>query len=230
LTGGGAAPQRRWHFLQLAVFMAAWMLLSPHLLDRWIVQAVLQAFLLNSVLVTISSNPEWLRFRRPLIGLWLVSLGGSLLALVPLPERWGPMALAVETVSLLPVLVFISVGILRYVYRSRRLTSDSIFATIVVYVLVALFFARLYVLLIGWDPLAFDLPVPAAERTPHLLQTDLMYFSLITLATVGYGDILPVSEAARMLAVIEAIIGQFYIAVVVAVFVGMYAAQSRERH
>jgi hypothetical protein len=220
-------PRRRWHFLQLAVFMAGWMLLSPHLLDRWIVQAVLQAFLLNSVLVTISSNPEWLRFRRPLIGLWLVSLGGSLLALVPLPERWGPLALAVETVSLLPVLVFISLGILRYVYRSRRLTADSIFATIVVYVLVALFFARLYVMLIGWNPLAFDLPVAAAERTPHLLHTDLMYFSLITLATVGYGDILPVSETARMLAVIEAIIGQFYIAVVVAVFVGMYAAQAR---
>jgi voltage-gated potassium channel len=230
LTGGGTAPRWRWHFFQLALFMAAWMLLSPHLRDRWIVQVVLQAFLLNSVLVTIWSNPEWLRFRGPVIGLWLVSLGGSLLALAQMPERWQLLALAVETASLLPVLAFVSIGILRFVYRSRRLTTDGIFATVVVYVLVALFFARLYVLLIGWDPLAFDLPVPAAERTPHLLQTDLMYFSLITLATVGYGDILPVSETARMLAVIEAIIGQFYIAVVVAVFVGMYAAQSRERH
>ena len=63
---------------------------------------------------------------------------------------------------------------------------------------------------------------------PQLLQSNLLYFSLITLATVGYGDILPVSETARTLAVIEATVGQFYIAVVVAVFVGMYATQRRD--
>jgi len=207
--------------------MAAWMLLAPHLRARWLVQVVLQAFLLNSVLVTLWSNPEWLRFRRPMIGLWLISLSGSLIALAPVPERWALLALAVETGALLPVLVLVSAGMLRYAYRSHRLTTDGVFATIVVYVLVALFFARLYMLLMGWDPQSFDLPGPAAERAPHLLQVDLMYFSLITLATVGYGDILPVSDTARMLAVIEAIVGQFYIAVVVAVFVGTYAAQRR---
>jgi hypothetical protein len=227
LTGGSATPRWRWHFLQLVLFMAAWMLLSPHLQDRWIVQVVLQFFLLNSVLVALWSNPEWLRWRRPMIGLWLVSLGGSLVAMAPVPGRLAQLALAVETAALLPVLVLISIGMLRYAYRSRRLTTDGVFATIVVYVIVALFFSRLYMLLMGWDPQSFDLPVPAGERTPHLLQVDLMYFSLITLATVGYGDILPVSETARMLAVIEAIVGQFYIAVVVAVFVGTYAAQRR---
>jgi len=207
--------------------MAAWMLLSPHLRDRWIVQAVLQFFLMNSVLVTLWSNPEWLRLRRPMIGLWLVSLGGALVALAPMPGRQEQLALAVETAALLPVLVLVSVGMLRYAYRSHRLTADGVFATIVVYVLVALFFSRLYMQLMGWNPQSFDLPVPAAERTPQLLQLDLMYFSLITLATVGYGDILPVSETARMLAMIEAIVGQFYIAVVVAVFVGTCAAQRR---
>ncbi|MDH5227852.1 MAG: potassium channel family protein, partial [Gammaproteobacteria bacterium] len=63
---------------------------------------------------------------------------------------------------------------------------------------------------------------------PPQLQSDLAYFSLITLATVGYGDILPVTEIARTLAAFEATVGQFYIAVVVAVFVGMYAAQRRD--
>jgi len=48
----------------------------------------------------------------------------------------------------------------------------------------------------------------------------MVYFSLVTLATVGYGDILPHSEIARALANIEAVIGQFYVAVIVAVFVG----------
>ena len=70
--------------------------------------------------------------------------------------------------------------------------------------------------------------MPLAGRTPEQLHADLLYYSLITLATVGYGDILPASETARTFAVMEATVGQFYIAVIVAVFVGMYAAE-RER-
>ena len=50
----------------------------------------------------------------------------------------------------------------------------------------------------------------------------MTYFSLVTLATVGYGDILPRSDTARMVAMIEAVVGQFYVAVIVAIFVGMY--------
>jgi voltage-gated potassium channel len=51
---------------------------------------------------------------------------------------------------------------------------------------------------------------------------------MITLATVGYGDILPVSATARTLATLEATVGTFYVAIIVAVFVGMYAAQRHE--
>ena len=83
-------------------------------------------------------------------------------------------------------------------------------------------------MLIGWNPQSFALPVPASERTPHLLHIDMVYYSLITQCSVGYGDILPRSDAARMIAVIQAVVGQFYMAVVVAVFVGMYATQRRD--
>ena len=98
----------------------------------------------------------------------------------------------------------------------------------VVYVLIAIIFSRLYLLLLVTNPQSFHLPVAAAERTPNLLQVDMLYYSLITQCSVGYGDILPASDVARMLAVIQAIVGQFYMAVVVAVFVGMYATQRRE--
>ncbi len=128
---------------------------------------------------------------------------------------------------MLPLLALLAAGILRFVYRSRRLTIDGILATVVVYVLIAIIFSRLYLLLLAADPQSFDLPVAAAERTPHLLQVDMIYYSLITQCSVGYGDILPASDVARMLAVIQAIVGQFYMAVVVAVFVGMYATQRR---
>ena len=227
MTAASRAPGR-WHFLQLTVVMAGWMLLSPLVGHPWLAEAILQAFLLNSAVVTAWSNPQWQRYRWSLLALWGVSLGGSMLALAPLPDRWRLLALAAETLALVPLLVALATGILGYVFRCERMTADSLFAPIVVYVLIALLFARVYVLLIALDPSSFSLPVAAAERGPDLLQADMLYFSLITLATVGYGDILPVSETARMVAVIEATTGQFYVAVIVAAFVGMYAARRRE--
>jgi uncharacterized membrane protein len=107
-------------------------------------------------------------------------------------------------------------------------TIDGIFATVAAYLIVALLFAQLYLLMLTWNPDSFALPVVAADRPSHLLQNDMTYFSLVTLATVGYGDILPRSETARMMAMIEAVVGQFYVAVVVAAFVGMFAARRRD--
>jgi len=228
LTDGGPAIHREWWFTQLTLFIWAWMLVGPALEDRWLTQLLLQVCLLNAMLTTLKANPEWGLARGIAIGLWLLALAGSLIALAPVPRAWERLALGIETLSLLPLLALLAAGILRFVYRSRRLTIDGVFATVVVYMIVAIFFSRLYLLILGVNPLAFDLPVPVAERTPHLLQVDLLYYSLITQCSVGYGDVLPMSDAARMLAVIQAVVGQFYMAVVVAIFVGMYATQRRD--
>jgi uncharacterized membrane protein len=158
----------------------------------------------------------------------LLSLAGSLLAVAP--QVIGPQRLArsVEAASLVPLCAALAAGMLGFVFRERRLTVDGIFATVAAYLVIALMFAQVYVLILTWNPESFVLPVPAADRQPHLLQTDMTYFSLVTLATVGYGDILPRSDAARMTAMIEAVVGQFYVAVIVAVFVGMYATRNRD--
>jgi hypothetical protein len=196
--------------------------------DRWIVQVLLQVFLLNTVLVTLWANPGWAKARRSVLGLWLVSLAGSLLAVAPVGTGLQRLASVAEVVSLMPLLALLAFGILRFVFNQRRLTADGLFAPIAVYLIIALLFTQVYLLLLAFDPASFDLPIAATERAAPLLQSDMLYFSMITLATVGYGDILPVSETARTLAVIEATVGQFYVAIIVAVFVGMYAAQRRE--
>jgi hypothetical protein len=221
----GVLPE--WRFLQLTLVICAWMLVSPHLQDRWLVHLLLHVFLLNTVLVTLWANPQWRRVRGVLAGLWLLSLTGSLLAFAP--QLIGPQRLAryVEAASLVPLSAALAAGMLGFVFRERRLTVDGIFATVAAYLVIALIFAQVYVLMLTWNPDSFVLPVPAADRPPHLLRTDMTYFSIVTLATVGYGDILPRSDAARMMAMIEAVVGQFYVAVIVAVFVGMYATQRR---
>jgi hypothetical protein len=215
-----------WRFLQLTIFIGAWMLVSPLMQDRWVVQALLQFFLINTMLVTLWANPNWSGGRGIVFGIWLASLAGSALALAPLPVEWHQLARSAEIVTTLPLLALLAIGILQYIFRNRTLTVDGIFATVTVYLLIAMIFSMLYILLVEWNPASFNLQV--ADMSPQRQQSSLLYFSLVTLATLGYGDILPVSETARTLAVIEATIGQFYIAVIVAVFVGMYATQRRD--
>ncbi len=225
LPSRGALPE--WRFLQLTLIICAWMLLSPQMHDRWLVHLLLQVFLLNTVLVTLWANPQWRRIRSLLIGLWLVSLAGSLLGLVPRLDDSRRFARSIEIASLVPLCAVLAAGMLHFVFRERRLTIDGIFATVAAYLVIALLFAQLYLLMLTWNPDSFALPIAAVERPPHLLQNDMTYFSLVTLATVGYGDILPRSETARMMAMIEAVVGQFYVAVIVAAFVGMFAARRR---
>jgi hypothetical protein len=58
---------------------------------------------------------------------------------------------------------------------------------------------------------------------------DWVYFSFVTLTTLGYGDILPVTFSARALAYFEAIVGQFYLAVLVAGLVGAYLSEKQSQ-
>ena len=229
MNRGAEHAFREWRFLQLTLCMCAWMLLAPRMQERWIAHVLMQVLLVNLVVVTLWVNPNWQRLRSPMIALWIVSLAGSLVAFLPLAPAWQRLGKTAEIVSLVPVFVLLAVGILRFVFGQRHLTPDGILATVAVYLIIAFLFAQVYLLALAWNPGSFQLPVPAADRAPQLLQSDMVYFSLVTLATVGYGDILPHSEMARALANIEAVIGQFYVAVIVAVFVGMYAAKQNEQ-
>ena len=109
--------------------------------------------------------------------------------------------------------------ILRHVLRRHRITTDVIFGALTVYVFLGINFAVLYDIIAGLDAQAFS----AAEGAP----TSLFYFSYMTLTTVGYGDITPVSDLARALTVVEALAGQILLIVFVARLVGMQIAQRR---
>lgn len=79
------------------------------------------------------------------------------------------------------------------------------------------------------NPAAFTFAVPGQTMDGF----EAFYFSFVTLSTIGYGDITPVSRVARMLCVMEAITGMFYVAVLVARLVSIYssptAAEDRDR-
>lgn len=216
-----------WRFLLLTLLTCTFLLTAPLIAQTWQIQMLLEALLLAAVFVTVSANPGWQRLRRWMVALWGVSVTGTLMSVFSVQPGLWQWYRTIELLTLVPVLAVVAVGMLAFVRRQRRLTVDSIFATVVAYLLLALLFAQLYLCLLTWDPASFSLPVAATVRPTHLLQADMTYFSLVTLATVGYGDILPVTNTARMFAMFQAVVGQFYVAVVVAMFVGMYSSQPR---
>ena len=75
---------------------------------------------------------------------------------------------------------------------------------------------------------ALVLPEEWQERANSASGT-MMYYSFVTLTTLGYGDIYPVSDAARILAMLEATLGQLYLVILVARLVGLYTSQESER-
>ena len=126
----------------------------------------------------------------------------------------------------------IAVIILVAVLRAQTVTGDTISGALCVYLLIGLVWAFLFMLVESVNPGSFQLgggTTIAADTThPHSALFSLfLYFSLTTISTVAYGDILPLTAPARGLAALEGIVGQFYMAVLVARLVGLYIVYSQ---
>lgn len=222
------APKRpfpEWRFLQLTIAIVAWMIVAPYLNARWSGHLAMHVLLLNLILVTMWANPAWRKARLIVGGLWLLSLIASAGSVLELTPALGKIEKTLDVGLIAPVTAACIVGVLAFAFRAERPTLDGIFAMVVAYLLIAMLFTELYYLTLVWDPQALNLLKPFEEMRPSELRGELLYFSMVTISTVGYGDVLAVSPTARMLAVIEAVLGQFFVAVLVGMFVGMYASQ-----
>ena len=117
---------------------------------------------------------------------------------------------------------------LRAVLRQRTITAESISMSISVYLLMGITWGLLYVVIYDRHPQAFSFAGSTEQLTELNIFPTLIYFSLTTLSTIGFGDITPVLMQARYAAVAEGITGQFYLAILVARLVGMYMSHPRE--
>lgn len=120
----------------------------------------------------------------------------------------------------------VAVRILEPLFTAKSVTHHEFAGALAVYILAGLGFANLYEIYYGLDPASLGFSHTALGGEPVF--TDFVYFSFVTLATLGYGDVSPVSPAARLTAVMEAVIGLLYIAVLVGRMVGLQIA-ARER-
>lgn len=113
--------------------------------------------------------------------------------------------------------VFVIFRLLRSVLTASSVTTDVLCASLAAYLLLGLLWTLAYWLVAELIPNAFAFS--AGDKT--LQGSNGLYFSFITLATVGYGDITPVAKVARMLAASEAIVGLLYVAVLIARLVSL---------
>ena len=105
--------------------------------------------------------------------------------------------------------------------RSTEVTRETIFAAVVSYLLIALMWSFLYMILELLIPGSFSFP----DKSLRAETMRYEYFSFVTITTLGYGDIAPVTNKASTLALLEALIGQIYLVVLVAWLVGMYVSR-----
>lgn len=124
-------------------------------------------------------------------------------------------------------------GLLVYFYvvqitRIKKITSNSLYGALCLYLIIGLFWGSLYALLNEISPGSYSGSM--LDNAQGDVLNVFNYFSLVTLTTLGYGDITPQTMGAGALCQIEAIIGQFFTAVVVAWFVGSIISERYENN
>jgi voltage-gated potassium channel len=185
----------------------------------------LLSLLMLAAIVSLCFEPQQRLFAL-LLGIpsILFSLGGHLL-----PDKVAAWPLFVGHLCEVLFLFGSAVLIVKSLFGSRAISFDSILGAICGYLFLGLGWAVIYSMIEYLRPGSFEIdqslaPLGAAARP---LSDVLTYYSFVTLTTVGYGDVVPASPATRTCAWIEAISGQFYLAVIVAGLVSILVSRNR---
>ncbi len=152
-----------------------------------------------------------------------VLLGGA--EILDLVESFG-LTVAVLVFKLIYYLLVFG-GIMGYVISPSPVTGNKIAGAVSAYVIMGMIWATIYALFYHFSPESIALP-SAQDTDPAHQELWPIYFSFTTLTTLGYGDILPCSVAARSYAVMEAACGQIFLAVLIARLVALQVVNIEE--
>lgn len=120
---------------------------------------------------------------------------------------------------------YVLVVILSHLLRAREVTADTIMGAACAYFLIGLAWSFIFFALEALSPGSFSFA--RTDAIPPGTNV-FIYFSFVTLATLGFGDITPVSNPARSLTILEAILGQLFVAITISILVGSYLSRSRK--
>lgn len=164
---------------------------------------------------TSGARPRTIRFAVLILGFLLAA---SIAQVFADDHQAGATALFLATF----ILAITPLSILGRVLRHRHVNIETLFGAVDVYILIGLFFSNLY------------LAIDAASVHPFFAQSgthpnsDYVYFSFIVLTTVGFGDLTPLTELARTVVVLEALLGQIFLVTLVARLVSLFGLEKPE--
>ena len=204
-------------FLVLLILILFLLVLTPFL-DEFIQTRILMDVFLTAIFIFIICT---IRLKRS------QAIIASVLVLPLIVATWSTYFVEIRTFSLFSRIfgalffAYAAINILRIVLKSEKVTRETIFAAIVAYLLIALMWAFLYMILERVSPGSFSFPDWGGRGETMQFE----YLSFVTITTLGYGDITPVTDKASALVIIEAVVGQIYLVVLVAWLVGMHVSR-----
>ena len=216
--GSGRLGMRRFSAVELLIALALLFFCVPFVEEVKggdIIVSILLSLVLISAVLAVSNR------RRTLV----IAL---LLAIPTVASRWinhfRPHLLppAIFLIGGLLLVAFVVVHLMRFVLRAPSVSLEVLCASVSAYLMLGLLWTIAYWLVSEINPTAFALNTTTGTKE-SMHGFNAFYFSFITLSTVGYGDITPVSKVARMLAALEAMTGLLYVAVLIARLVALYS-------
>jgi hypothetical protein len=181
--------------------------------------------LVLSTLVAVSDRSR-LRW-----AIYLVGIPTLLLEVLDMAQLGESVHVASHLISVV-FLGLVIYAVLQFIFRSDRVDSNVLFASLCVYIMLGTLFAYLYAFLECVAPGSFHIAEEGLRNAAPLdiggtQSVNTFYFSYVTMTTLGYGDIYPVSAIAKMTATLQSILGQLYLTVLVARLVGQHIAHSQ---
>ena len=216
----GDSKPRAWRISTVRLLLALILLFAvtpfiEELPNGDLVESFLVTLVMIASLLAVDRNPRVLLtaallFVPAIAGKWLNHV---------FPNQISPLYFPAFGIAFFGFTIY---QILRFILRTGRVDAGVLSAGIVVYLMLGLLWSLIYVLLAQLTPGSFSFAL-AGDSASRMDGFNAFYFSFGTLTTVGFGDITPVSKIARTLAVMEAVTGTFYLAILVSRLVGMYS-------
>jgi voltage-gated potassium channel Kch len=132
---------------------------------------------------------------------------------------------AASEAARLVFLCYVAATLVRRVMRDRVVSLDAVAGAACAYMLLGGIWGELFSLVERWRPGSFLIPPSWVVGPGRDMRSALMYFSFATLTTLGYGDIHPADPATGSLCAAEALVGQLYLAIMIARMVGLHTSQ-----
>jgi len=213
----------RGHFsLLLGTLLAMFFIFPLVPAERKIIERLMSAF---GILVLISCMRAAVDRRGMLVVvilLGMLNIGFNSVEAVSLVTQPGLIMAELSVGFIYYLLVFYI--IMRRVLDPTPVTPDKICGAISAYMLIGILWALIFSMFQTVDPASFS--IPESMVSPKALGLWSLYFSFVSLTTIGYGDITPLTPAAQSYAFLEAVFGQIFLTVLIARLVALHIVHS----